>query len=557
MAKFLLGTAWLLDISKILLRLGLLGILMATLIFSYGLYQARSNMRRLQQQGMPMPPHHWLLGHISVVAKIVRDLPPHTHLLIIADQVRRAYPHLDTAFYLDTWPFSPPCLIVISPDLASQFTQDKSLPKFKGVRKFLKPLTGKKDLVTMEGHEWKQWRSSFNPGFSASNITSMIPDMVKEIRTYKDIIREHAIAGDIFPLEAPTLLMSMDIIGRIVLGHELKSQTSYNRLTSGLIDQLSWCNAGMHSNPLEYFHIVRPIVHQYNTWRMNSYLDPVLRRRYETINQRPESRYVADLMMRAYMRRHDLDDTPTRMNPEFSEFIRSQAKLFLQAGHDTTAASIVFTLYLLQKHPESLRRLRGELDAVFGPEATATCDILEEKPHLLNQCSFLTAVVKETLRLYPPTASARFGIPGFFLSDSGGKMLPTESCLVVAAHHGLHHNPRFWPHADKFLPERFLVEDTHPLYPVKNGWRPFERGPRNCLGQELAMTEIKSVVSVMVREFDIHDAYAEIDKARGKNKRNLLVNNERIYQISRGGGHPSENFPCRAKLVVVKEREGI
>jgi sterigmatocystin biosynthesis cytochrome P450 monooxygenase len=552
MAAFKLNTIRVADTLKIWLVIGILSTI-ATVIFSYRLYQARSFMRRLQREGMPMPPHHWLFGHIPVVAKIFRGLPPHAHLLFIADQVRRTCPYLDTAFYLDIWPFGPPSLMVISPELASQFTQDKSLPKYEGVRQFLKPLTGKKDLVTMEGHDWKYWRANFNPGFSANNITNMIPGMVDDVQTYKDIIRKHAVAGDIFPLELPTLAMSMDIIGRVVLDHEFNSQKSYNPLTSALIDQLAWCNAGVHSNPLEYINIARPVVQQYNAWRMNSYVDPLLKRRYETVNQRPKSKYIADLIMSAYVKENSSDGRPTKMDPVFSEFMRAQVKLFLQAGHDTTAASIVYTFYMLQKHPERLCRLREELNTVFGPDITATCDRLKEKPHLLSQCSFLLAVTKETLRLYPPTSTARFGLPGFYLTDSNGKRLPTQNCLVVANHHGIHHNPHFWPRVEEFLPERWLVDENHPLYPVKNGWRPFERGPRNCLGQELAMTEIKLVVAIMVREFKIHDAYAESDLGKGQMKKNLRVNGERAYQIIRGGGHPSENFPCRVSLVAVKE----
>lgn len=554
MAAFTLDTIRVADTSKIWLAVGFLGAI-ATVAFFYRLYQARALMRRLQREGMPMPPHHWLFGHIPVVAKIFGGLPPHAHLFFIADQVRRAYPHLDTAFYLDIWPFGPSSLITISPELAYQFTQDKSLPKYEGVRQFLKPLTGKKDLVTMEGHDWKHWRNNFNPGFSASNITIMIPGMVEDVQTYKDIVRKHAVVGDIFPLELPTLAMSMDIIGRVVLDHELNSQRSYNPLTSALIDQLAWCNIGVHSNPLEYINIARPIVHQYNAWRMNSYLDPLLKRRYETVNQRPKSKYIVDLIMSAYVKENSPDGRPTKMDPVFSEFMRAQVKLFLQAGHDTTSASIVYTCYMLQKHPESLRRLRDELDTVFGPDITATCDLLKEKPHLLGQCNFLLAVTKETLRLYPPTSTARFGLPDFYLIDSDGKRMPTENCLVVANHHGIHHNPRFWPRVEEFLPERWLVDENHALYPVKNGWRPFERGPRNCLGQELAMTEIRLVVAILIREFNIHDAYADSDLEKGQTKKNLRVNGERAYQITRGGGHPSENFPCRVSLVAGKEKK--
>lgn len=157
--------------------------------------------------------------------------------------------------------------------------------------------------------------------------------------------------------------------------------------------------------------------------------------------------------------------------------------------------------------------------------------------------------MKETLRLFPPTTTARFGLLDFYIIDSDGKSLPTENCLVVANHYGIHHNPHFWPCVEDFLPERWLVDKKDLLHPVKNGWRPFERGPRNCLGQELAMTEIKLTVAIMIRQFNIQDAYDESDLGKCQTEKNLRVNGKRAYQIFRGGGHPDENSPCRVSLV--------
>lgn len=54
----------------------------------------------------------------------------------------------------------------------------------------------------------------------------------------------------------------------------------------------------------------------------------------------------------------------------------------------------------------------------------------------------------------------------------------------------------------EFLPERFLVAEGHPLHPVKNAWRPFELGNTRCIGEELAMVEMKLVLALTMRELD-------------------------------------------------------
>ena len=164
-----------------------------------------------------MPPHHWLFGHVALSAKILRSLPPYAHGVYIGDQIRQRYPHLDDAFYFDTWPFGSLMLIVLSPNMMYQLTQANQIPKDKGLRHFLKPLTGKADLVTLEGAAWKRWRGIFNPGFSASHISSLIPAMVEELQIFRSLLEDHAKTGDPLFLEEASLNLTIDIIGRVVM----------------------------------------------------------------------------------------------------------------------------------------------------------------------------------------------------------------------------------------------------------------------------------------------------------------------------------------------------
>jgi cytochrome P450 len=107
-------------------------------------------------------------------------------------------------------------------------------------------------------------------------------------------------------------------------------------------------------------------------------------------------------------------------------------------------------------------------------------------------------------------------------------------------------NPKFWPRAEDFVPERWLVEPGHELYPPKGGWRPFEHGARMCPGQQQVMTEIKAVLACTVREFNIKDAYAEVDAGKRINLRGVA--GQRAYMIEAGAAHPNGKYPCRVYL---------
>lgn len=164
-----------------------------------------------------MPPHHPLLGHLPILAKVMKDLPPYAAGGYIATAIRQRYPDLRTAIYLDIWPFSRPLLAVMNPDMMYQLTQANQIPKHSGLRTFLAPLTGKEDLVTMEGQNWKRWRGIFNPGFSGSHISTLVPGMVEKVQVFREKLAEKAAAGELFQFEKLTLSLTIDIIGGAVM----------------------------------------------------------------------------------------------------------------------------------------------------------------------------------------------------------------------------------------------------------------------------------------------------------------------------------------------------
>lgn len=213
---------------------------------------------------------------------------------------------------------------------------------------------------------------------------------------------------------------------------------------------------------------------------------------------------------------------PLVFDKDFLELAVGQITTFLFAGHDTTASTICWLLHLLAQHPEVLARMRAEHDAVLGPDPHQAAAALRASPQLLGSLSYTHAVLKESMRVHTNVGSMRRGEPGFYLvgppgSGAGceGRRFPTDGFVVWDGTFAIHRDPELWPRADEFVPERFLTTDEDdPLRPPKNAWRFFEAGPRNCIGQHLAMVEIKLVVALVARRFDIECAWDEWDRNR-------------------------------------------
>lgn len=304
-----------------------------------------------------------------------------------------------------------------------------------------------------------------------------------------------------------------------------------------------------------------------NSRRMRNFLAPLIEAGVTKADGDEETEYktINSLAIKAYRTEKEqlsTKSTPTskpdrnKVDPEFLETAIAQLKIFIFAGHDTTASTISFAYSLLFQHPTALANCRAEHTAILGPDPSAALARLTENPTLLNQLPYTLAVLKETLRLYPPAATARDGPADdrtfHLVHPTTGKAYPTpRGMLVWSASFLTHRHPAYWPRADEFLPERWLAGEGDPLYQTRKGaWRPFELGPRNCIGQELAMLEMRAVLVMTLRELDLEPVYAAgAPRAIG----------ERAYQVMGVGditGHVKDGFPVRVRVRSGEEIEG-
>lgn len=164
-----------------------------------------------------MPPHHPVFGHLLLAKNLLSKLPSDAHPSYLPGLVRREFPDVGHAFYLDMWPINRPLLVVSSSSLAYQFTQEHPLRKSPELRRWIKPLANNQDLVSLEGKSWKKWRNVYSPGFSASHLIHLVPQIAQEVSVFCDVLTGRAQSGAILPLEEATLNLTMDTIGRVVL----------------------------------------------------------------------------------------------------------------------------------------------------------------------------------------------------------------------------------------------------------------------------------------------------------------------------------------------------
>ena len=142
---------------------------------------------------------------------------------------------------------------------------------------------------------------------------------------------------------------------------------------------------------------------------------------------------INGLAINAYIKETGSDTiTNSGIDNEFLDVTIENLKIFLFAGHDTTASTLCFAYNYLDQHPHVMEKLWKEHDVVLGPDPTSATSKISDTPTILNQLVYTTAIIKETLRLEPPIGSCREGSPTFFLRHpETGQELPTDVLLAM------------------------------------------------------------------------------------------------------------------------------
>lgn len=171
--------------------------------------------------------------------------------------------------------------------------------------------------------------------------------------------------------------------------------------------------------------------------------------------------------------------------------IRDEVDTFMFEGHDTTTSGMSWTLYLLAKHPEHQQKVREEVREVLAGREWLEYDDLAN-------LKYTQWCIKEAMRLYPPV----FNVYRVASKDIevDGHTLPKGTKIGVFIF-TIHRHPDLWERPNEFDPLRFRPDNVEGRHPY--AYLPFAAGPRNCIGQNFAMNEMRVVIATIINMFSL------------------------------------------------------
>lgn len=191
--------------------------------------------------------------------------------------------------------------------------------------------------------------------------------------------------------------------------------------------------------------------------------------------------------------------------------IQEEVETLMVAGHESTAMTLTWTLFLLGNYPEVQAKLQEELDQFWEEEGLDFDPIFYATffGKQVKGLEYLNAVIKESLRLYPPAPIigriAKMDIPVNAGNQQGHQMIIPKGSSILLFLYNIHRDATVYERPELFNPERFLPVRGRLAASLEHPYAfiPFSAGPRSCIGAKLAMVEVAMMLALIVHSFTV------------------------------------------------------
>jgi cytochrome P450 len=332
-------------------------------------------------------------------------------------------------------------------------------------------------LLVAEGERWRRQRRMLAPGFLPRRVQGYATLMVDAARTALDAVLPPGTDESVRSMESLFNALTMDVIMRTLFSHRVPGQAAAAAAATQVLSQAAMQEMFWPATLPDWL----PLAHKRAKRRAMRVLTGLVDGQIAQRQAMPPHEAPTDDLLAMLLAVRDEDGSGLTATE-----LHDQCMVMFQAGHETSATALLWWSWLLASHPEAADLARREVDSVLaGREPTASD---------AAALPYLTATLKEAMRLYPPVAAlmTRRAVRGFELA---GRSVPAGTLLRITPW-VIHRDPRWFPQPEAFRPERFLADD--PTQP-RSAWMPFGVGPRVCIGQHFAMLEMTLVAALLLQ----------------------------------------------------------
>ncbi len=358
--------------------------------------------------------------------------------------------------------------------LVDNYDKYKKNTRYKQVRMVIG-----EGMLLSEGDVWKKQRTMAQPRFTAKALEAQI-DWITELATeYIDTWSQNIDSKKPVELEFHFNILTQLIAGVWVMGSGFKSRAPtivdiYNQI------RMNWPEMkDLKSNLFKPKNLMKEINFRRALMQLNKCV-------YGLLDEYPS---IIDTDI-GFLKHIIESDNAEKYIKENRRSLRDQVLTLFVAAFETTATSLCWTMYVIDKYPEVKQRIYEEVNNVIGRQ-TPTSD-------LLKKLDYTEKVIKESLRLYASVHS--FSRVALEDHEIGGYKVPKDMTVIISSY-VTHRLPNYWEDPYKFDPNRFAKDRS--VGRSRFAYIPFAAGHRNCIGSYMAILQSKLIVTLIAQRYDL------------------------------------------------------
>lgn len=437
----------------------------------------------LKYDHIPGPPRDsFLLGHAPTLARVMKSDN------IIHDLFVQWGEKYGPVYRINS--FHHAMIAVHCPEATKTMLMSPKYLKDPFVYKRLFNLFGKRflgtGLITAADHDvWYRQRRIMDPAFSSSYLRSLMGTFNEMSERLMDHLEE--IADTKTPVIMHDLVncVTLDVICKVAFGVDLNF---LKQTDSPFQNAVELCLRGMVLDVRDPFFALFP-----KNWKTVQQIKDAVELLRKTGEKWIQKRKTAiengedvpkDILTQILK---TAEEEKVNDAKDHEQMLDNFVTFFI-AGQETTANQLSFAILELGRHPEIYKRAKAEVDEILGTKR----DISYED---LGKFTYLSQVLKETLRLYPTAPGTNRWLHEDMVIN--GLKIP-GGCSVAFSAYVSQRMEKYFKDPLKFDPERFDVKAPKPYY----CYYPFALGPRTCLGQVFSQMEAKVVLAKLLQRFE-------------------------------------------------------
>lgn len=392
--------------------------------------------------------------------------------------------------------FGPKSFVIVSdPLVAKHLLKDNVKAYSKGILAEILEFVMGTGLIPADGEVWRVRRRAIVPAVHRKYVAAMMGLFGRATQRLCDKLDEAAADEEDMEMESLFSRLTLDVIGKAVFNYDFNSLTNDTGIVEAVYVTLREAEERSTAIlPYWKIPILRAIVPRQRRVTkalnlINDILDDLIaicKRMVEEEDVQFEEEYVND---RDPSILHFLLAAGDEVS---SKQLRDDLMTMLIAGHETSAAVLTWTFYLLAQNPVAMTKLQEEVDRVLGDRHPTVED--------MKTLKYTTRVINESLRLYPqPPVLIRRSLE----SDTLGNYRIDKGEDIFISTWNIHRSPKLWENPESFIPERWPLDGPDPTEVNQNyRYLPFGGGQRKCLGDMFATFEVTTALAMLVRRFD-------------------------------------------------------